>query len=245
MQEKVKRGDHVWVSLQYCSFMAADILHLAAHQLQQPQANRLAAMQLAAAGQRLVAACADVLLQQADRLMVSPLFGGSSADRSSEEVELGMAATSVAVLQQGLQHLAPVLGGSGGPRATTSGARESQAAWLADTLAEINGIFKGSGLVADNRASQLNTAAVDIKHACGTGLQLVGCSNRACTNLSGPSAEGLVAGRKGVRCGGCRVARYCSPACQQEDWAQHRRVCRRLAAAGVQGAGTRQGAAAL
>jgi hypothetical protein len=70
---------------------------------------------------------------------------------------------------------------------------------------------------------------------CQPRLQLVGCSHLGCANLRGPSAEGLVAGRKGVVCGGCRVARYCSLACQQADWPRHRRMCRRLAAAAGQG----------
>jgi hypothetical protein len=75
-------------------------------------------------------------------------------------------------------------------------------------------------------------AMAQLQCTCRSRVQLVGCSHQRCTNLSGPSAEGLVAGRKGVRCGGCRVARYCSPACQQADWPQHRHVCRRLGAAG-------------
>jgi hypothetical protein len=79
-----------------------------------------------------------------------------------------------------------------------------------------------------------------VQHACRTRVQLVGCSNLSCSRLSGPtSAEGLVAGCKGARCGGCRVARYCCPACQQADWPQHRHVCRRLAAC-VQGQGPGQ-----
>jgi len=28
-----------------------------------------------------------------------------------------------------------------------------------------------------------------------------------------------------LKCGNCRVARYCSAACQHADWATHRRVC--------------------
>jgi hypothetical protein len=83
--------------------------------------------------------------------------------------------------------------------------------------------------------SELLEAAQQLQHACQPRVQLVGCSNLCCANLSGPSAEGLVAGRKGVRCGGCHVARYCCPACQQAHWPQHRHVCRRLAKAAVQG----------
>jgi hypothetical protein len=70
-----------------------------------------------------------------------------------------------------------------------------------------------------------------IQRACRPRVQLVGCGNPRCANLSGASAEGLVAGCKGVRCGGCQVARYCSLACQQVDWPWHRHVCRRLAGA--------------
>jgi hypothetical protein len=43
----------------------------------------------------------------------------------------------------------------------------------------------------------------------------------------------LVVNRKGSVCGGCGVVRYCGAACAQKDWAGHRRVCRKLAAAAV------------
>jgi hypothetical protein len=83
-----------------------------------------------------------------------------------------------------------------------------------------------SGIAGSSRTSSINKV-------CRPEVLLVGCSNQGCTNLSGPSAEGLVAGRKGVRCTGCCVGRYCSPECQQ-DWLEHRHVCRRLTAAAVQ-----------
>jgi hypothetical protein len=234
------KGDADWFSLQACSFMAADLLNLAAHQLQQPQADRLAAMQLAGAGQRLAAACAEGLHYQTDCLQFRAMMGGApGANGSSAPVELltQIAATSLAIMQQSLQGLAAVLGGSGGHRSTTSGARVSSVARRAASIAHISQVLNGSRLRVDEGMPQLLGTAEDAQHVCGTGLQLVGCSHRGCTNLAGPSAEGLVAGRRGVRCGGCRVARYCCPACQQADWAQHRRVCRRLAAAVVHGGG--------
>jgi hypothetical protein len=74
-------------------------------------------------------------------------------------------------------------------------------------------------------------------------LQLVGCSWLGCKRSSAsPSlgstvatytAESTVAGRKGVRCGGCGLVRYCCPEHQKEDWPRHRHVCRRLAQARV------------
>jgi hypothetical protein len=119
-------------------------------------------------------------------------------------------------------------------------------------LAGMAGLVAGQGRGADAAAASAKAAArglpeelvgsvddfwetaVQVERHCRLlRVLLVGCSHRGCTNLSGPSAEGLVSGRKGVSCGGCRVARYCCPACQKEDWRLHRRVCRRLAAVGL------------
>ena len=53
------------------------------------------------------------------------------------------------------------------------------------------------------------------------------CAHLACTNLAGAS-EALLHTRA---CSGCRVARYCSTACQLADWrAGHKSVCALLAA---------------
>jgi hypothetical protein len=49
------------------------------------------------------------------------------------------------------------------------------------------------------------------------------CSSPSCESMRGASELDLVAGR-GL-CGGCRAARYCSRACQQQDWSAHRKVC--------------------
>jgi hypothetical protein len=65
--------------------------------------------------------------------------------------------------------------------------------------------------------------------------QLVGCGWVGCRNLAGPCEGGLVEGKKGVRCGGCGLARYCCLGCQRRDWPRHDRVCckiRALARAG-------------
>jgi hypothetical protein len=249
------------------SLIAADMMRMAAHQLQQPGADQLGALGLAAAGQRLAAVCAQVIghgllqhtpasdsssstqgcqqqqegqqegqqqqemeegeQQQEGRFEAAD---GSTADDSDEASPIDVAKLSLQALQAALAHLhtaacqssnrghtCVVIGsaGSGGSQATTAA---------------------GSGSIeVSPEVSLLRQAASDVRRACIAQVQLVGCSHLRCTNLSGPSAEGLVAGRKGVRCGRCRVARYCSPACQQADWPQHWRVCRRLAAAAGQG----------
>jgi hypothetical protein len=75
--------------------------------------------------------------------------------------------------------------------------------------------------------------------ACSSTIQLLGCAYLGCTTqppggLSSCEAT-LVVNRKGSVCGGCGVVRYCSAACAQKDWAGHRRVCRKLAAAAAAG----------
>jgi hypothetical protein len=39
------------------------------------------------------------------------------------------------------------------------------------------------------------------------------------------AAAAAAAAAKPKRCGRCRVARYCGPACQQADWPRHRAEC--------------------
>jgi hypothetical protein len=71
--------------------------------------------------------------------------------------------------------------------------------------------------------------------ACGGAVQLLGCAHLGCTTrppggLASCEAS-LGVNRRGSVCGGCGVVRYCGAACAQRDWPEHRRVCRRLAAA--------------
>jgi hypothetical protein len=63
------------------------------------------------------------------------------------------------------------------------------------------------------------------------------CNNPRCTNTSGPTELSLVSGRSCV-CGACRVAHYCSRACQAQHWKQHKPVCKALAAAAEVAAAT-------
>jgi hypothetical protein len=56
------------------------------------------------------------------------------------------------------------------------------------------------------------------------------CSSPGCCNLSGLSELDLAA--EGGLCGGCRAARYCSRACQQQDWPAHKGTCKAHSAGG-------------
>jgi hypothetical protein len=56
------------------------------------------------------------------------------------------------------------------------------------------------------------------------------CNNPGCTSMAGLSELATVSGRSCI-CGGCRVARYCSRACQRASWKQHKPVCAALSAA--------------
>jgi hypothetical protein len=68
------------------------------------------------------------------------------------------------------------------------------------------------------------------------------CNNPACTNTNGPTELSLVSGRSCV-CGGCRVAHYCSRACQSHHWKLHKPVCKALAAAKAAATATAEPAA--
>jgi hypothetical protein len=117
--------------------------------------------------------------------------------------------------------------------------------WLADSsnMQQLPALLQGL-LAADAAAQRSWDGAGSVEAAC-TGLQAqlqaagaaltalatpAFCNNPACQNVSGPTEQSLVSGRS-CMCGGCCVARYCSRACQRAQWAQHKPVCKALAAA--------------
>jgi ATP-dependent RNA helicase DHX37/DHR1 len=55
------------------------------------------------------------------------------------------------------------------------------------------------------------------------------CNNVECLNLLGCSEVQLVK-KGGSRCSRCKVARYCSRACQQQHYKLHKSLCKGLAA---------------
>jgi hypothetical protein len=95
---------------------------------------------------------------------------------------------------------------------------------------------------SSNRAAATSTMSIDealtaaLQQLRQTGFAVCSmavpclCNNPACSNTSGPTELSLVSGRSCV-CGGCRVADYCSRACQAQHWKQHKPVCMSLAAA--------------
>jgi hypothetical protein len=263
----------VWV-LQPCSLIAADLLHLVTYQLQQPGADRAAVMQLAAAAQRLTAACVDsvgcgvgVLLREhtAGATSSAVVGGVSSATILSDQQQSQQQQQQQSQQQQQQQQQAGIQQSTPDGSAPKSAFNSTELQLCIHSAAMCMHALMGLQLqlqhVMASRLGAVDPALEDLvaaaarylapgskdpdtadgKHMmraikrCPPRLQLVGCNHQGCTNLSGPSAEGLVAGRKGVRCGACGVARYCSPACQKEDWPQHQRMCRRLAAAAGQG----------
>jgi hypothetical protein len=56
------------------------------------------------------------------------------------------------------------------------------------------------------------------------------CNNPRCSSLADLSEQQLVVG-KARACAGCRVARYCSRACQVAAWKQHKPACKAVASA--------------
>ena len=51
------------------------------------------------------------------------------------------------------------------------------------------------------------------------------CAHLGCTTVLGPNATELI---RRKRCGGCRLVRYCSVACQTADWPSHKAACQEL-----------------
>jgi hypothetical protein len=89
----------------------------------------------------------------------------------------------------------------------------------------------------------INVVSTPLKQLRQAGLALCSlavpclCNNPGCANTTGPTELSTVSGRSCI-CGGCRVARYCSQACQARHWKQHKPVCRALEAAAVPAADT-------
>lgn len=54
----------------------------------------------------------------------------------------------------------------------------------------------------------------------------VGCWNASCTNMPGVSEAGVA----GKPCNSCKVAAFCSKACEKQAWSEHTMACSRLAA---------------
>jgi hypothetical protein len=54
-----------------------------------------------------------------------------------------------------------------------------------------------------------------------------GCNNVGCLNLGKLCEAQLVSG-KGCVCSRCKTARYCSRACQEQHYKEHRRICKAL-----------------
>ena len=86
-------------------------------------------------------------------------------------------------------------------------------------------------------ATQLNATGLAMCYSAAVACM---CNNPCCTSMAGLSELATVSGRSCI-CGGCRVARYCSRACQRASWKQHKPVCAALSAAT---ASTEAGAAA-
>ena len=82
--------------------------------------------------------------------------------------------------------------------------------------------------VAAGVAARSRYDAAAARLSAAQALAALPCSNPLCTRLRGASEARL---RRGRRCGGCGVARFCCEACRDAAWPAHAAVCTQLAAA--------------
>lgn len=82
-----------------------------------------------------------------------------------------------------------------------------------------------SSLESMNRRLRAIPESVDQAVACGLAEAGLPCSWVGCTTMLPPGGKKM----RSMRCSGCKVAHYCSPACQKKDWKGHKLVCKELA----------------
>jgi hypothetical protein len=98
---------------------------------------------------------------------------------------------------------------------------------------EIEDASAAAAAIAENRQAaterlQQCKARVDLEQLAVQQARALGtlrCANLGCTNLSSAREAQL----RSKLCSGCRVVRFCSEACSQAAWRQHKVACKLLA----------------
>ena len=85
-------------------------------------------------------------------------------------------------------------------------------------------------------AAEAGDAALPAQLAVDTAKALATrrCAHACCATIVGAREADSP---RGKLCSGCRVVRYCGPACQKADWRAHKAACRELAKARGSGRG--------
>ena len=79
----------------------------------------------------------------------------------------------------------------------------------------------GQAATAEGDAATQAQLAVDVAQALATRP----CGHVGCMRIVGVSELAM---RRGKRCSGCHLLRYCGRACQAADWPAHKAACREL-----------------
>jgi hypothetical protein len=150
------------------------------------------------------------------------------AAAASEELEADISTAAAAAVTTVAKpmHMADANG-----TAHKAAAPEAKAAATDSRMPPISSLQHASGLLGQPLLQQLQSFAEAV---CATRCLRCCCNHTGCTNLSGVSELELV-GKPNSRCSGCKSSFYCSRECQIAAWPLHKRVCKRLQAAQVQG----------
>ena len=91
-------------------------------------------------------------------------------------------------------------------------------------------MLKKHATTTRGRKQPLSPAAQQLAVRRARALALLKCGNPRCARLEGCSEA---AAPRGKRCSGCRLVWFCSEACSQAEWPQHKHACKLLQAPAV------------
>jgi hypothetical protein len=107
------------------------------------------------------------------------------------------------------------------------GVKRVQQGLPVDVLRRLQGALAAAGPVVARQSAPLEAEVLCPQVVLAKlSPRPLGCWNRTCTNMPGLSEAGAVS----KPCTSCKVAAFCSKACEKQAWSEHTMACSRLAA---------------
>lgn len=107
------------------------------------------------------------------------------------------------------------------------GVKQVQAGLPLDVLRRLQGALAAAGPLLARQSAPLEAEVLCPQVVLAKlSPRPLGCWNPSCTNMPGLSEAGAVS----KPCTSCKVAAFCSKACEKQAWSEHTMACSRLAA---------------